>query len=114
MVVKIDLSYIPSNVQRIILDIVERLVSSQKESSDRTITLCNEKSVERIKHILEEGLRQRDLNDYVISENTLDETEIAILKKGDIEQLGIYVCMHCAMAFESEIQRTIHQRVHYF
>ena len=114
MVVKIDLSYIPSNVQHIVSDIVERLVSSHKESSDRIITLYNEMSVERIKHILEEGLRLRDLNDYVISENTLDDTEIAVLKKGDIEQLGIYVCMHCAMVFESEIQRTIHERVHYF
>ena len=114
MVVKIDLSYIPSNVRHIVLDIVERLVSSQKESSGRVITLHNERSVERIKHILEEGLRLRDLNDYVISENTLDETEIAVLKKGDIEQLGIYVCMHCGMVFESEIQRTIHERVHYF
>ena len=114
MVVKIDLSYIPSNVQHIVLDILERLVSSQKEPSGRVITLYNERSVERIKHILEEGLRLRDLNDYVISENTLDETEIAVLKKGDIEQLGIYVCMHCGMVFESEIQRTIHERVHYF
>jgi hypothetical protein len=114
MVVKIDLSYIPSNVQHIVLDILERLVSFQKESSGRVITLYNERSVERIKHILEEGLRLRDLNDYVISENTLDETEIAVLKKGDIEQLGIYVCMHCGMVFESEIQRTIHERVHYF
>ena len=114
MVVKIDLSYIPSNVQHIVLDIVERLVSSQKESSGRVITLYNERSVERIKHILEEGLRLRDLNDYVISENTLDESEIAVLKKGDIEQLGIYVCMHCGMVFESETHRTIHQRMHYF
>jgi len=114
MVVKIDLSYIPSNIQLLILDIVERFVSSQKESSDRTIILYDENSVQKIKHILEEGLRLRDLNDYIISENTLDETEIAVLKKGDIEQLGIYVCMHCGMAFESEIQRSIHQRVHYF
>ena len=114
MVVKIDLSYIPSNVQHIVLDIVERLVSSQKESSGRVITLYNEMSVERIKHILEEGLRLRDLNDYVISENNLDDTEIAVLKKGDIEQLGIYICMHCGMAFESETHRTIHQRMHYF
>jgi hypothetical protein len=114
MVVKIDLSYIPSNIQYIILDIVDRLVSSQKEFSDRMITLYNEKSVQTIKHILEEGLRLKDLNDYVISENTLDETELAVLKKGDIEQLGLYVCMHCGMAFESDIQRTIHQRVHYF
>jgi adenosine deaminase len=60
MVVKIDLSYIPSNVQHIVSDIVERLVSSHKESSDRIITLYNEMSVERIKQLLEEGLRLSD------------------------------------------------------
>jgi hypothetical protein len=114
MVVKIDLSYIPNNIQHIILDIVDRLVASQKESSDKMITLYNERNVEKIKHILEEELRLKNLNDYVISENTRDESEIAVLKKGDIEQLGIYVCMHCGMVFESEAQRTVHQRMHYF
>ena len=114
MAVKIDLSYIPSNIQKIVLDIVERLVASPKESSNKTITLCNETDVEKVKHIIEEELKLKNLNDYIISENTHNETEIAILKKGDIEQLGIYVCMHCGMAFESEIQRTVHQRMHYF
>ena len=114
MVVKIDLSYIPSNIQSIILDIVERLIASQKESSDKMITLYNESNVEKIKHIIEEELKLKNLNDFIISENTRDETEIAILKKGDIEQLGIYVCMHCGMVFESEVQRTVHQRMHYF
>jgi hypothetical protein len=114
MVVKIDLSYIPSNIQSIILDIVERLIASQKESSDKMITLYNERNVEKIKHLIEEELKLKNLNDFIISENTRDETEIAVLKKGDIEQLGIYVCMHCGMVFESEVQRTVHQRMHYF
>ena len=114
MVVKIDLSYIPSNIQHIILGIVDRVVASQKESSEKMITLYNERNVEKIKHILEEELRLKNLNDYVISENTRDESEIAVLKKGDIEQFGIYVCMHCGMVFESETQRTVHQRMHYF
>jgi rubrerythrin len=114
MVVKIDVSYIPSNIQSIILDIVERLIASQKESSDKMITLYNESNVEKIKHIIEEELKLKNLNEYIISENTHDESEIAVLKKGDIEQLGIYVCMHCGTAFESEMQRTVHQRMHYF
>jgi hypothetical protein len=114
MVVKIDLSHIPYNIQHIIVDIVEKIISSQKEHSDRMITLYTEKSVQRIKYMLEEGLRLKDIDDYIISENNLDVTEIAVLKKGDIEQLGIYVCMHCGMAFKSETHRTIHQRMHYF
>jgi hypothetical protein len=113
MVVKIDLSYIPNNIRCIILDVVDRLVPSQKESSDKMITLYNQRNAEEIKHILEEELRLKNLSDYVISENTHDESEIAVLKKGDIEQLGIYVCMHCGMPFESEDQRTVHERIHY-
>ena len=66
----------------------------------------NETNVEKIRYILEEELRLMDLDDYVISENTHDQSEIAILRKGDIEQLGILVCIHCSMVFESEIQRT--------
>ena len=113
MVVKIDLSYIPNNIRYIILDVVGRIVPSQK-GSDKMITLYNEMNAEEIKHILEEELRLKNLSDYVISENTHDESEIAVLKKGDIEQLGIYVCIHCGMPFESEGQRTIHERIHYF
>jgi hypothetical protein len=114
MVVKIDLSYVPNNIQHIILDAIEKVVASQKQFADKIITLYNETNVEKIKHILEEELRLKDLNDYVISENTYDESEIAILKKGDIEQFGLYVCIHCGMVFESEIQRAVHQRMHYF
>lgn len=114
MVVRIDLSYLPNNIQHIVLDVVEKVVASQKQFVDKIITLYNETNVVKIKHILEEELRLNDLDDYVISENTHDESEIAILKKGDIEQFGIYVCIHCGMVFESEIQRIVHQRMHYF
>ncbi|HZA08085.1 MAG TPA: hypothetical protein VE619_10305 [Nitrososphaeraceae archaeon] len=113
MVVKIDLSYVPNNIQSIILDVIEKVVASQKQFADKIITLYNETNVQKIKEVLEEELRLNDVNDYVISENMQNENEMAILKKGDIEQLGIYVCIHCGMAFESEIQRVVHQRMHY-
>jgi hypothetical protein len=114
MVVRIDLSYVPNNMQYIILDIIEKVLASEKQLADKIITLYNETSVQKIKHILEEELRLKDLDDYVISENIRDQSEIAILKKGDIEQFGIYICIHCGMVFESEILRVVHQRMHYF
>ena len=111
---KIDLSYVPNNIQYIILEIIQKLVLSEKHFAHKVVTLKNETNVEKIRDILEEELRLKDLDDYVISENTHDQSEIAILRKGDIEQLGIFVCMHCSMVFESETQRTVHQRIHYF
>lgn len=52
-------------------------------------------------------------SDCIAVENVQDESEIAVLKKGDIEQLGLYLCGYCAMVFGSDIERSIHQRVHY-
>lgn len=51
---------------------------------------------------------------YVAVENMQDASEIAILKEGDIEQLGLYLCGYCAMVFGNDVERNLHQRVHYF
>lgn len=51
---------------------------------------------------------------YCAVENMQDASEIAILKEGDIEQLGLYLCGYCAMVFRSDLERNLHQRVHYF
>jgi hypothetical protein len=51
---------------------------------------------------------------YVVAENTQDESEIAVLREGDIEQLGLYMCSFCATIFRSELERDAHQRSHFF
>lgn len=53
-------------------------------------------------------------SDYIAAENTQEKGEIAVLKRGDIEQLGLYLCGYCAMVFGSDIERNVHQRAHYF
>jgi hypothetical protein len=50
----------------------------------------------------------------VVVDNIEEEDEIAILRKDDLEQLGIFICLHCGTLFASENERTIHQRMHYF
>lgn len=51
---------------------------------------------------------------YVAVENVQDASEIAVLKEGDLEQLGLYLCGYCAMVFRNDVERNLHQRVHYF
>jgi hypothetical protein len=51
---------------------------------------------------------------YVVAENAHDEEEIVILRKGDIEEVGLYLCSLCAMIFGSQEERTIHERSHMF
>ncbi len=84
------------------------------DQNEGIIILQDESNAQKIKSRLEEILKENTIQDFVVTENTEKQNEITLLKKGDIEQLGIYLCTHCGVAFGSEIQRTVHQRIHYF
>jgi hypothetical protein len=116
MVIKVDVSRLSDSLKEIILSVFDQKSILQKQSNinKNIIVLDNENDILRIKQILEEILIDNVINEYLIAENTKEENEIAILKRGDIEQLGIYICAHCGMLFDSEVQRTVHQRIHYF
>ena len=119
MAIRVDMSYLSSNIRKIILNAIENKSISQKQSNNNNnnnndiIILDSETNIQKIKEILQYTLTKNRLNDYIVTENTKEQNEIAILKNGDIEQLGIYTCSHCAMLFKSDVQRTIHQRIHY-
>jgi hypothetical protein len=119
MVIRVDMSYLSSNIRKIILNTIENKSTWQKQSNNNKnnnndiIIFDNETDIQKIKEILQYTLAKNRLNDYIVTENMKEENEIAILKNGDIEQLGIYTCPHCAMLFKSDVQRTIHQRIHY-
>ena len=115
MVIKVDMSYLSTNIRKIILTTIENKSISLKQINNNNdiIILDSETDIQKIKEILQYALTKNRLNDYIVTENTKEENEIAILKNGDIEQLGIYICSHCGMLFKSDVQRTIHQRIHY-
>lgn len=116
MVIKVDVSRLSDSLKEIIVSIFEQKSILQRQSNinNNILVLVNENDVQSIKQILEDTLKSNVINDYLVAENTKEQNEIAILKRGDIEQLGIFICAHCGMLFESELQRTIHQRIHYF
>jgi hypothetical protein len=116
MVIKVDMSYLSTNIRKIILTTIENKSISLKQINNNNndiIILDSETDIQKIKEILQYALTENRLNDYIVTENTKEENEIAILKNGDIEQLGIYICSHCGMLFKNDTQRTIHQRIHY-
>ena len=116
MAIKVDVSRLPNSLKEIITSAFEHKSILQKQSNihKNAIILDDENDVLRIKQILEDTLASNQVNDYMVAENSQQENEIAILKKGDIEQLDIFICAHCGMLFDSELQRIIHQRIHYF
>lgn len=66
--------------------------------------------IRQVKERLEKQLPEG----YIATENSEDPDELAVLKKGDLEQLGLYICSFCPSVFKSEIERNVHQRVHLF
>ena len=120
MVVRVDISNLTSGLRYIIVNnakvksIPNYVHGNRNNNNNNIITFIDENSIQKIKRIIQHIFTENHINGYIIAENIEEENEIAILKQGDMEQFGIYICTHCGMSFESEIQRTVHQRIHYF
>ncbi len=120
MAIRVDISYVARDLRYIILNSAEvkynsiNYRSNENNNDKDVIIFADENNIQNIKQIIQHIFTQNHINDYIVAENNEVENEIAILKQGDMEQFGIYICTHCGMSFESEIQRTVHQRLHYF
>jgi hypothetical protein len=112
MVVTIDLSYVPDRIRSLIRESID--LKYHPNQNECMIILQNEANTKEIKTMLEQILKENTIDDLVVTENTEKENEITLLKQGDLEQLGIFLCTHCGVSFGSEIQRIVHQRIHYF
>jgi hypothetical protein len=110
LVIRIVISRYCDELRQVVFYVFGSQVSIDKQD----IILSDETDVRKAKQALERVLSERRIEDYIVAENTEDPTELAILKKGDIEQLGLYPCSFCMMVFNSEVERNLHQRVHYF
>ena len=108
----IDISRTPKFLKSIIYKELARFhVTDMNDSYLKVDQECNR---QHMKSFLEEVFCDHSLSDYVIAENSRDDDELVILKKGDIEQIGLFICMHCSMIFGSAEERSEHLRAHYF
>ena len=122
MVIRIDISNLTNDLRDIILNSLElksflndQLNNNDDNNNKQIIVLPNENNIQKLKQIIQNILtRNCYQNEYIVAENLEQKNEIVILKQGDMEQLGIYICTHCGMSFKSQVQRTIHERMHYF
>lgn len=110
----VNLSSACQELRPLVLSMLKKQVAGRIEerSGEGQIVLDDEQDGKKVRLLMEEFLGTRD--DYVVAENSEDPSEIAVLKKGDIQQLGLFICGYCPMVLKSEIERSIHQRVHYF
>lgn len=119
-----DLSFFPDNLIPIITESIE---VKQFLIKDNHVTDKNKDNIDAISAVFEfhgsikefEGLLtsillKNSIKEYVITQDMEKENTIAILKSGDLRQLGILVCDFCGAVFHSEDEKYIHQRAHYF
>ena len=134
MVIKIDLNFFPVRFRSVIIHDINReyrhhhnlktsqnigydykYISPKTDNNHNIITLdSDDKSdLRTIERMVKDILIKRRIHDYVVIQDEKEENIIIILKREHGEQLGIYHCRHCGMAFEDEIQLSAHLRMHY-
>lgn len=115
----ISLSNVCQELRQVIMTILRKQATNSILIEDRAaegqIILPEEHDLQKVKCLIEKEFNaDQNFNDYIAAENNEDEHEIAILKKGDIQQIGLFICAFCPMVFGSETEKNIHQRIHYF
>ena len=124
MRIQVDLSFFPDYLIPIITDSIEvkqfliedNNVTGEDKDNINTISAVFEfyGSIKEFEGLLSSILHKNSIKDYVTAQDMEKENTIAILKSGDLRQLGILVCDFCGAVFHSEDEKYIHQRAHYF
>ncbi|MDP9196974.1 MAG: hypothetical protein M3O24_00190 [Thermoproteota archaeon] len=112
MAILLDISRAPNFLRTIICNELERL--HVKTRGDDFLEVDQEYNRRYVKSFMEDVFASNNVNDFVVAENSESEEELVLFKRGDIEQIGLFICTHCSMLFGSEEERSEHSRAHYF
>lgn len=124
MIIRVDLHFLPENLKSLIINSKElsqcaitNLENASIEREDQLINICLfefDGYFSSFKGLLKLVLQNNSIDDYIVAEDLDSENTFIILKKGEIEQLGLLLCDFCGLACASEDEKYIHQRAHYF
>lgn len=108
----ITISHVCDDARQAVLAALAGMAHEGQEGEEGgRILLAGDDTKELAMQLLERALAGTG---YVVAENTEDEGEVAILKEGNIEQLGLYLCSFCATVFRNEAELDVHRRAHFF
>jgi hypothetical protein len=121
----LDASFLPRDLTATLLRmlgkkyriIVETENGNKGDHDDRKnipIVKYNEGSFDDFKAVLEDFLKKNHMEQFVVAENTEKHNTYSVLKRGDLEQLGLVICGHCGMVFGNCSEKMAHEKIHYF
>ncbi|MBA3749952.1 MAG: hypothetical protein H0X03_03505 [Nitrosopumilus sp.] len=121
MNIDVDISFFPDHLIPIITNsakikpfYVKNYQVSNQDSTAKFSVFEFPGSIKEFEDLLNSLLQKNSINEYVVIQDMETENTLTLLKTGDIEQLGILICDFCGAAFNSEDEKYIHQRAHYF
>ncbi len=121
MNIRLDTSFFPNDLSNIIVHSEEirpfysgSLNIGDTEGTIKYLTFEFPGYMDEFAEVLNSLLQKNSLNDYVVVQDMDKENTLTVLKVGDLEQLGIFVCDFCGAVLDSQDGKYIHQRAHYF
>jgi hypothetical protein len=138
--IRLDLSFLPNELRSSIIRNIKTALRSQNNLFGITETKSNSMTSDRKENrevsftddtdqlytvqwvngslkdfkLFMENILRNNYDGYMIAEDTDTINTLTILKQGDVEQFGMYMCSHCGTFFKSIEEKTVHERIHYF
>lgn len=132
MVVRIDISKLPSHLRHALMNEIGLNNRSRKSSSDSNselsdidknhindsdivdeVIIVDENNSHTTTRKVKDALIKNRIIDYVAIKHPEEEGKVLVLKRGDAERQGTYHCRHCGMEFNDSVKLSIHLRLHY-
>jgi hypothetical protein len=119
--VNVDLSFVPDYLIPIItysIDLKPYFIKNydkngNQENNTKISIYEYSGSLIDFQDLLTSILKKNSINNYIVVQDTEAENTLAILKDGDIKQLGVLVCDFCGAVFHDADEKYIHQKAHY-
>jgi mRNA-degrading endonuclease RelE of RelBE toxin-antitoxin system len=129
MVVRIDISKLPSHLRHALMNEIGLNNRSRKSSSDSKselsdidknnsdivdeVIIVDENNSHTTTRKVKDALIKNRIGDYVAIKHPEEEGKVLVLTRGDAERQGTYHCRHCGMEFNDSVKLSIHLRLHY-
>ena len=121
MEIHVDLSFLPDQFVSLIKKSIEikqfyvkDYYAGNQDSNSKFSIFEFPGPIQDFEDLLYSALQKNSIKEYVVAQDSETENTLAILKAGDLGQLGILICDFCGAAFSSADEKYIHQRAHYF
>jgi hypothetical protein len=121
MNIRLDTSFFPEYLSNVIINseeiksfYSETLSIGQTGENIKYFTFEFPGYIEELAEVLNSILKKNSINEYVVVQDMEKENTLTVLKVGDLEQLGMFICDFCGAVLDSPDGKYIHQRAHYF